>query len=740
MATEVNPFDQFDTPDPNATPLPPGTMPGTITIHPSAEPNPFDQFDASPKYDPRVNVNALNGIPSTTPVPKRELTWYEALKGMAQGTPQGAVDFLRSAWHAGTHPAESAVKLANMIGGAGVKLDKSIGGTFLNQLTPDVRKMIEQDHPEIVKAVSGDAVTIENMYNAANAVGDLYRHRYGSVAEFKQFIHDHPYEFYADAASLLAAPGISNLGRAGLAAIPGRAGQVARATQAVGQAALAPTQTVNRLAEAAADAAPRVGRYVEDVTHPTNAFVRRTTEDAVRPGSAERVLDAIDDARMPVPVPPGSPPRIAGEIVQGSRPTPAQVVAEMPGAPAPFQAAAKAADELNPTAALGIKDTQNAARLAGIDTIGGNTASNVLERQRALDAARNYADAGVTSTDPALARMFPARSVMVSADPALVSLLERQRVGEVFDRARVGADTQGRPFQVGTNAPGRWVPDPYGQHLPPMWEPPTFAQYSAQDLHRVKQAFDDEAFDVGSRFGIDSAEARDIQGARDEFIRWFESHNDPYRNARQTYADQSRPIDRKKIGEMMRSELTGTLLDDDALDLRAQNFANKIDNPLNDERFNASIKRATGQQRYRLMSEILTPQEMQMLQGVRDDLGRQVIANAQAKAAGRFKGSLETAVSDALGVKPTNKVANFFLRRLNEGVADRVGPQLQTLEGADELVNNYLARQGQIDDYAQVYGMGRRVNQMLNPYRYVNRYPTVLNAMNAGRKDDTPPQ
>jgi len=145
----------------------------------------------------------------------------------------------------------------------------------------------------------------------------------------------------------------------------------------------------------------------------------------------------------------------------------------------------------------------------------------------------------------------------------------------------------------------------------------------------MKLAFDDLIRDP-TTFGIGKAEAGAISGTRKEFLNWVEGKADAYKNARETFAAQSKPINQMEVGQYLENKLMSGLQGENKL--RPGVFAGAV------EAAPTTIKRATGvPMGFTNLSDILTPEQIKVVENIRDDLARQAEFQSMAakgKAAG----------------------------------------------------------------------------------------------------------
>jgi hypothetical protein len=424
----------------------------------------------------------------------------------------------------------------------------------------------------------------------ANAVGGMYRDRYGSVDALKNTIATDPVGFLGD---------VSTIAGVGEATFPGRAGMIAGKTAAFTD----PLRPVTSVVKAG-------GRLT------SNAI-----ETALRGGKANVLMEAAE----------GRAPEIINalraqnlQIVPGSAPTAGEATATLgmgrDGKPVTrYAALQESAQKILPSEYAQRAKQQDAARLAAIREVGGTELQlDTARKIREADASTNYGKAD---------------KQVVESDSTFDSLLSRPSMDKVMARARNIAAEKKQPFVIGETAPARveksMILSAEGTPATETVIPATSAKYPVQSLHAMKLAFDDLIRDPAT-FGIGKAEAGAISGTRKEFLKWVEGKADAYRVARETFAEQSKPINQMEVGQYLESKMKSALQGENKL--RAGPFATAV------EAAPTTITRATGvPMGFKSLSDVLTPDQIKIVESIRDDLARQAEFEgmaAKGKAAG----------------------------------------------------------------------------------------------------------
>lgn len=148
-----------------------------------------------------------------------------------------------------------------------------------------------------------------------------------------------------------------------------------------------------------------------------------------------------------------------------------------------------------------------------------------------------------------------------------------------------------------------------------------------QVLHYTKMAMDDM---IGAaKAGGQHGEAKAIQGTRDKLVSLMESKDfsPSYREARDTYAQMSKPINQMDVGEALYKKLQPALSDFGAQRSTPGMFAQAV------REGDRTAKTATGF-RGATMESTLTPQQIGTVSNIASDLGRFVKAQESGKVPG----------------------------------------------------------------------------------------------------------
>lgn len=262
------------------------------------------------------------------------------------------------------------------------------------------------------------------------------------------------------------------------------------------------------------------------------------------------------------------------------------------------------------------------------------------QRQALADAVRGVAGddvrraAAVQARESAVNQLYDAaKKATVQGDPALDALLQRPSMQAGAGRAATIASERGDKFMLSQQRPAQTVPtgvlDAQGNPITNTI-PATPATYPGQSLHDLKMGLDD-AIGTPGIGGMQGAERAAATGTKADYLKWLESKIPEYGQARQTYADMSRPINQMDIGREFAKRLIPALYRD--MDAPAQLNAMAFARALTDQ--GDDIARNVTGMKGASLNSIMEPQQMQALRGVAGDLQ----AVKAAENAGRGVGS-----------------------------------------------------------------------------------------------------
>lgn len=614
---------------------------------------------------------STSGIPG----PRREYSLTEVPVEAVKNLPGSASQFVGGIAQAVISPVQTLTGILD----AGA-------GALRNALPQGVVNFIDQfdTNPEAA----------QRAVQTANAIGGMYKDRYGSYEGIKRTFAEDPVGAVADLSTLLTGGGAAatkiGLGKTGAAL--SKVGSAINPMRPIAPIIEKPIKYMGRGFDAAYNALdPKSTAYLTAVE-----------------GRGPEVLNAL---RQP------------SEIVPGSLPTAAQAAA--PVGATRFSAMGASAAKTTPTPFYERAEAQKAAQLAAVQQVG-----KTPVELKAAEAARS-------GTAKQLYGI--ADKAMVAADDTFTSLLNRPSMDKVLARASDLAAEKGQPFQIGQNRPAQVVPsaivDEAGRPLGQTVIPGEVAKYPGSSLHAMKMAFDDLIKDPAT-FGIGSAEAKAIGRTRAQFLEWAESKAPSYKTARETFAAQSKPINQMEVGQFLEGKLKPALGEETAR-LRAAGYAGALENAP------STIKRATGESRFQNLSDVLTPDQIKIVEDVRADLARARQAEAQALAARGAGPDVNLMGTEVMGnVRAPNlinnviTVANDLLRRmqgkLDQKLAIELAAEMLDPAAAAKALDKALARQAKGEKLADPFKTtGKAASKVLRTPAAVNMLAPAAEVQNS---------
>lgn len=225
---------------------------------------------------------------------------------------------------------------------------------------------------------------------------------------------------------------------------------------------------------------------------------------------------------------------------------------------------------------------------------------------------------------------------------------------------------------------------------------PVINTVNVDDLHKIKLALDDAAsFTPTTAF--DKMQQGGIVNAKSKLLDYLDQASPDYANARRTYEEMSKPINQMEVGQALKNKLTPALTESGLPTReRAAMFADAIRNQ------QATVKKATGF-RSQSLEDVMTPEQMSIINGISKDLERK--ANVTDLAAARGSDTAQNMIADNMlrsmvgpigmpnswGSKIVGSaLVNALPRRAVEAVVPGVERKVQGLL-ADALTNPQMA-------------------------------------------------
>lgn len=639
--------------------------------------NPFAQFAAQPQASAANPFEQFAPAPATSgvPGPRRSYSLAEVPVEAVKNVPESAGKFVGGVVQAVTSPIQTLTGL----------LDAGAGA---------LRNLLPQGVVNFIDQFDTNPQATQRAVQTANAIGGMYKDRYGSYEGIKRTFAEDPVGAAADLSTLLSGGGAA-LTKAGATRTGG-------ALSTAG-GAINPMRPIAPVIEAPFKLAAKGAGAVYNALDPKSAAYLTAVE-----GRGQEVLNAL---RQP------------SEIVPGSLPTAAEAAA--PAGATRFSAMGASAAKTAPTPFYERAEAQKAAQLAAVQKVGQTpTALKAAEEARSATAKSLY---GISD------------NAMVAADNTFTTLLDRPSMDKVIARAADLAAEKGQPFQIGQNRPAQTVPsaivDEAGRPLGQTVIPGEVAKYPGSSLHAMKMAFDD-LIKNPERFGIGAAEVGAIKGTRAQFLNWVEDKAPAYRTARETFATQSRPINQMQVGQFLEGKLKPALGEETAR-LRAAGFAGAMENAP------GTIKRATGESRFQTLSEVLTPDQLKIVEDVRADLARSRQAEAQAAAARGAGPDVNLMGTEVMGnvrapnfINNVTTVANDLLRRmqgkLDQKLAIELAAEMLDPASAAAALEKAMARQAKGEKLADPFKKtGKAASKVLRTPAAVNMLAPAADVQNS---------
>lgn len=535
---------------------------GTTHVYQNAPDDitPKSVYDRAAQEFSGKKIKNIDGGRQTAAAPERTVMGY---LGETAGNiiPSGAA-MIGGMYEAVTNPVETAKGLGlAAYGGA-----RNLAEATLPEGAFDVIKSVE--NPEVAK----QAVDV------ANAIGGIYKQRYGSVNQLLDTIRTDPVGAAADLSLVFSG------GAAATTKLPVVSNALRTAARVADPIAEAAGRTVG--------AAARLG--AAGVNRMTTSAETRYVANELAAGRGQELATAAREA-----------PRYPGVT-----PTFAEATTEVP-VPRIQAFGREAAEKQDVAAEVGRRAKQTKI-LEDLKTI-----SKTPQERAALEKARDA---------KAKEDYGKAFSQTVVDDAALRSLFNRPAMQRAVDVATKVAAERNEPFALGVSKPQQVLTDPYTGEKTII--PATNAEYKVENLHRLKIALDD-IVKKPQDYGIAAEEARAIGDTRKQFINWLETKVGEYKDARQNYAAASKEIARADWGDFAVQKLTSSMSED--APLRSRNFTNAIRESLGPNA-PASLKRAIGGgSRYDDLTKLLTEDEMKIVNDVVGQLGREEMASGMAQ-------------------------------------------------------------------------------------------------------------
>lgn len=422
-----------------------------------------------------------------------------------------------------------------------------------------------------------------------------------------------------------------------------------------------------------------VGRAAKAAAAPlTESGRNRIVGEVMRRAAGENVDGVINKLRG------------AAELIPGSAPTAAEVAES--GGIASLQRAMSAA---NPEAYTQRGMQSASARVNALRGIAGDE-----QKMQAAIAARKAA------ADPLYAA---ADRAVVTSDDQLREIMARLPNGTI-EQAQNIARMTGRPIQFGRDIPEsisyvggktETVPGSHGHsrtiQLPGLLDssgapittvsPAQSAQYTGRGIDLIKKAIDD-VVNTNPTASIGKNAKSAGLGVKQDLVNWADNAIPEYGQARQAWAQGSRPISQMKVGQELLGKMQGPLADHGAL---ASETGSMYARALNDVRGNL-VKNATGGIRQSL-DDVMEPGQMATLNNVAQDLARK--SNAQNLGRGAGSNTFQNFAMDNLAAQSGMPSGVSMIANLIPGLGSLGGVVKSAgnlvYKSKDELMKQHMA-------------------------------------------------
>lgn len=486
-----------------------------------------------------------------------------------------------------------------------------------------LQKALPQGVVDFINKFDNNPEAAQRAVKVAEAVGGEYKNRYGSIEALKNTLYTDPVGAAGDISMLLSGGGTA-LTKAGQAS---KAAQVVRAGE-----------VVNKLA---------------DVTNPLNALPLQTAGKVI--GKAADVgINALNPKNATLlKAAEGRAPEIINELrntprtfTEGYQPTAGEAITglNVTRMPALYKELAAVDTATTPVYQRGL---QQAEALAAPLAVAESIPTAVAKRAETAENLYGLADKAV-----------------IAADDTLVSLMTRPSMDKVMERARVLSEEKGQPFQIGETK----TRFDTLTNQPIVYEQ---AKFPGTSLHNIKQAFDQMISDPAT-YGIGKSEANAIKSTRGQFLKWAEDQAPAYKAARETFAAESKPISQMEVADYLKGKLTSAQKEGT---LTPASFSAAMENAP------STLKKATGEPRFKDLNEVLDPEQIAVLEQIRSDLSNKAKFEEQAKAGA--KGGRQVPEGAALPRAPhvfskVVSLANDVLSRLQGKITRKIAIDLAT--------------------------------------------------------------
>lgn len=281
-----------------------------------------------------------------------------------------------------------------------------------------------------------------------------------------------------------------------------------------------------------------------------------------------------------------------------------------------------------------LQRTMEAVDPAGFNGVRQGQTSALADALRGIAGTPEARSQAVNAREAAVAPLYTtAKSAVVEGDPALTSLMQRPSMQAATGEAGKLAKEQGRTFAMSSGAPAQTVPtgvlDAQGNPLTNTIAA-TPATYGGQALHDLKMGLDSA---IGSPIpgagGMQGAQRDAAIGTKEQYLNWLESKIPAYADAKNKYAEMSKPISQMDIGSELYNRFIPALADTGSAPFksRADALATALRNGDQVARNVTGLKGTS-------LESIMTPEQMSTLNGVVKDSAMRAAMDNAGRGAG----------------------------------------------------------------------------------------------------------
>ena len=388
------------------------------------------------------------------------------------------------------------------------------------------------------------------------------------------------------------------------------------------------------------------------------------------------------------------------EPVPGYKSTAGEVASGI-GSPT-FSALQAQAPDIVPKEYMARGDANSVARLNYVNQIANDPAfANPV--MSPLEAAKTLRDAN------AAANYGPIMDKLIPQNPEIEALLKRPSIKNALQKALQSAAEREGYAPVSPNDP-----------------------LSVGNLQRMKMAMDDITSNPKD-FGLGAAEVGDIRNTRTALVNFIENRVPAWGEARKQYATESIPINNMQTGQYLTDLLKGSYVPGGDLPLNTKGFLDAIRKTTDVSDTNAAqrasdlvINRATNTPRYTELNQYMSPENMDAIYNLRDNLIRSDIMKSQAKKGMQSAPDISQAASQsmekAIGgklINPLNRtimVMNQIIARsegkVNAEMAAQIAKDMLDPNVIGSQMEQALRRKAKIQSWQNALNAGRNINAL----------------------------